>query len=332
MKNQILKLLRQIFVKEKKQLPMGVEAAGLDIKAEKIAKQLSDAGYQGPINLDFIKRINQSLTPTFEKVVPKASGEVFDLTGKKIHPGETIMGGKGIGMIADDYADLKEEYFRRIMTSTDEALNTFLKRGINASDERFASFSKNQRKDFLDMVDYRLKHGNEKFMNDFTDDKGIFNKFPEEKAYGGIAGMLGEPTYEDGGRVPLGKGKLVLEGLMKLANKIAPGSTKIGQTSKTMAPKTELKQAIAGFQKREAAAKLKEMIKKKYEGRIDDKLLNQILVDDNPQRIAEVLATIDEGLIMQGKGMGPDEIINAFKESWKRKKQASGGLAGMLGE
>ena len=93
MKNQILKLLRQIFVKEKKQLPMGVEAAGLDIKAEKIAKQLSDAGYQGPINLDFIKRINQSLTPTFEKVVPKASGEVFDLTGKKIHPGETIMGG-----------------------------------------------------------------------------------------------------------------------------------------------------------------------------------------------------------------------------------------------
>ena len=127
MKNQILKLLRQIFVKEKKQLPMGVEAAGLDIKAEKIAKQLSDAGYQGPINLDFIKRIDQSLKPTFEKVVPKASGEVFDLTGKKIHPGETIMGGKGIGMIADDYADLKEEYFRRIMTSTDEALNTFLK-------------------------------------------------------------------------------------------------------------------------------------------------------------------------------------------------------------
>ena len=141
-----------------------------------------------------------------------------------------------------------------------------------------------------------------------------------------------EMEAAEGGRVPLGKGKLVLEGLMKLANKIAPGSTKIGQTSKTMAPKTELKQAIAGFQKREAAAKLKEMIKKKYEGRIDDKLLNQILVDDNPQRIAEVLATIDEGLIMQGKGMGPDEIINAFKESWKRKKQASGGIAEMLGE
>jgi len=44
------------------------------------------------------------------------------------------------------------------------------------------------------------------------------------------------------------------------------------------------------------------------------------------------MATIDEGLIMQQKGMGHEEIINMFKESWKRKKQASGGLAGMLGE
>ena len=60
-----------------------------------------------------------------------------------------------------------------------------------------------------------------------------------------------------GGRVPLAGGKEVLKGLAWLANKISPGSTKIGQTSKTMAPKTELKQAIAAFQEREAAAKLK---------------------------------------------------------------------------
>ena len=73
-------------------------------------------------------------------------------------------------------------------------------------------------------------------------------------------------------------------------------------------------------------------IKKKYQGKIDDKLLNQILVDDNPQRIAEVMATIDEGLIMQQKGMGSETIIQTFKDAWKRKKQASGGLAGMLGE
>ena len=76
----------------------------------------------------------------------------------------------------------------------------------------------------------------------------------------------------------------------------------------------------------------KEMLRKKYEGKIDDKLLNQILVDDNPARIAEVTATIDEALIMQHKGMGPETIMQTVKDAWKRKKQASGGLAGMLGE
>ena len=72
--------------------------------------------------------------------------------------------------------------------------------------------------------------------------------------------LLDEPIPDDfasGGRVPLAGGKEVLKGLAWLANKIAPKSTKIGQTSKTMAPKTQLKRAIAGFQEREAAKKLK---------------------------------------------------------------------------
>ena len=201
MKKEILKLLNQLFVKKNKQLPMGVEAAGLDMRAEKIAKELSDVGYQGPISLNFIKRIEQAATPTYTKVWPKTSGEVFDLTGKKIHPGETIIGGKGhrVEMSADDYAGLKEEWFGRIIANTNDDINTFLKRGLNASDERFINLSKNQRKDFLDMVEYRLKHGNEKFMNDFTDAKGEF-KLPEDLAYGGLAGMLGERTgYNSGG-------------------------------------------------------------------------------------------------------------------------------------
>ena len=57
-----------------------------------------------------------------------------------------------------------------------------------------------------------------------------------------------------------------------------------------------------------------------------------MLTDNNPQRLAEVMATVDEGLIMQGKGMGPETIIQTIKDSWKRKKNASGGIAGMLGE
>ena len=88
------------------------------------------------------------------------------------------------------------------------------------------------------------------------------------------------------------------------------------------------------------AKTLIQQIIKKYKGRIDDKLLQQMLTDNDPQRLAEVMATIDQGLIMQGKGMGPETIIQTIKDSWKRKKQASGGrvslsaggLAGMLGE
>jgi len=61
------------------------------------------------------------------------------------------------------------------------------------------------------------------------------------------------------------------------------------------------------------AQTLIQQIIKKYKGKIDDKLLKQMLADKNPQRLAEVMATVDEGLIMQGKGMGPETIIQSIK-------------------
>ena len=73
----------------------------------------------------------------------------------------------------------------------------------------------------------------------------------------------------------------------------------------------------------------KETIRRKYEGVVDEDLLDNMLDDDDPQRLAEVMATIDEQLIMQKKGMSPDEIIQTTKESWERKKQATGGLTGV---
>jgi hypothetical protein len=71
-----------------------------------------------------------------------------------------------------------------------------------------------------------------------------------------------------------------------------------------------------------------ESIKQKYGNVIDDNLLQQILVDDNPQRKAEVLATIDEAMKMQEKGMKPEEIINIIKNT-TRTKQANGGPIGL---
>ena len=63
-------------------------------------------------------------------------------------------------------------------------------------------------------------------------------------------------------------------------------------------------------------------IKAKYPG-IDDELVDKILINDNPQRKAELLATLDEAFRMLEKGKGADEIIDTFKNQ-NRTKQAFG--------
>ena len=103
---------------------------------------------------------------------------------------------------------------------------------------------------------------------------------------------------KDGGRVPLAGGKLAKyatpEGLAKLIEKLFPGTTKLGQTSRPMAPKTELKQAIAGFQEREKAAKLKiwenpdkvraavDDIFSSGDYKMDAEMASEALVENNP--------------------------------------------------
>jgi hypothetical protein len=69
-------------------------------------------------------------------------------------------------------------------------------------------------------------------------------------------------------------------------------------------------------------------IKTKFKGRISDDLLNQILTDDNLQRRAEVVAGIEQGLVMQEKGMDPQEIVDILKNT-TRTKQAKGGSIGL---
>jgi len=71
-----------------------------------------------------------------------------------------------------------------------------------------------------------------------------------------------------------------------------------------------------------------EAIQQKYGNTVDDNLLKKILVDDNPQRKAEVLASIDEAMKMQEKGISPEEIINIMKNT-TRTKQAQGGSIGL---
>ena len=70
-------------------------------------------------------------------------------------------------------------------------------------------------------------------------------------------------------------------------------------------------------------------LKIKYPG-ISDELIAKIMADDNPQRIAEVMATMDEAFKMMGKGMSTDEILKTFKTT-PRTKNAGGGLNYLMG-
>jgi len=70
-------------------------------------------------------------------------------------------------------------------------------------------------------------------------------------------------------------------------------------------------------------------LKQKYPGITDD-LLDKILVDDNVQRKAEVMATLDEAFKMMEKGKGPDEVRDIMKNV-TRKDNAQGGLNYLMG-
>ena len=76
---------------------------------------------------------------------------------------------------------------------------------------------------------------------------------------------------------------------------------------------------------REMAPQMTERLelKARYPGITDD-LLDSILIDDNPQRKADVLATLDEAFAMMRKGKGPDEVLRIIKDM-NRTKQADGG-------
>ena len=70
-------------------------------------------------------------------------------------------------------------------------------------------------------------------------------------------------------------------------------------------------------------------LKQRFPG-LDEDLLNRILIDDNPQRKAEVIATIEESYKMLEKGMDPGDIIDTFKNT-SRRKNAQGGLNYLMG-
>ena len=71
-------------------------------------------------------------------------------------------------------------------------------------------------------------------------------------------------------------------------------------------------------------------LKAKYPG-ITDELLDNLINDTDPNHKAQVLATLDEIMTLGNTGKSSEEIVEIIK-STPRTKQASGGLAALLGE
>jgi len=89
-------------------------------------------------------------------------------------------------------------------------------------------------------------------------------------------------------------------------------------------------EAAADVGMKEPMGLTNEQIYAKYQDKISDDLLKKIVIDDNPQRRAEVMATLDEALLMMDKGMDKDQILNIIKNT-TRTKNASGGLNYLMG-
>jgi hypothetical protein len=140
--------------------------------------------------------------------------------------------------------------------------------------------------------------------------------------------------FAQGGRVGFASGKT--KGLIDLINKkFGKGTIKTADEVKVTdemlfeRDKRRLLEELQDY--KDIAPKFYQRmeLKIKYPG-ISDELIAKIMADDDPQRVAEVMATMDEGLKMMEKGMSSDEILKVFKNT-PRTKNAGGGLNYLMG-
>ena len=147
---------------------------------------------------------------------------------------------------------------------------------------------------------------------------------PEDLAEGGRPGFK------------FGTGKEGIKGILKMMNeKFGKGAVKTADQvtlTNDMVLAKETKRALEELKDYKDIAPQfyqRMTLKLKYPG-ISDELIAKIMADDDPQRVAEVLATLDEAFKMMDKGMSPDEILNTFKKT-PRTKNAGGGLNYLMG-
>ena len=143
-----------------------------------------------------------------------------------------------------------------------------------------------------------------------------------------------EFPFAQGGRVGFSKGGI--KALIAMMNKkFGKGAVKTAdevELTNDMVLAKETKRALQeleGYKEILPEFYQRMTLKLKYPG-ISDELIAKIMADDDPQRVAEVMATMDEAFKMMDKGMSTDEILKTFKTT-PRTKNAGGGLNYLMG-
>jgi len=171
---------------------------------------------------DVIKFLNiiESSKPVTKEVskdlikAPGKKADVLDLTGKKIDTTKPILGGKNV---PETEAHIKAKI---------DAMNK--KTVASIRQKKYEAAVKAEEAKAAADEDYIMK---------------VFD--PEDFAGGGIAGMLGEPTYADGGRTGFAGGKLAFDAARRLFLKLTGGAV-----AGTMAAKSGLFGLLKGGAKK----------------------------------------------------------------------------------
>ena len=167
---------------------------------------------------------------------------------------------------------------------------------------------------FLDINNYIKKSGVDKVVDELS---GVKKAFVEKETKPQID--WGDPTI---------KAAMEKAGMKGMA--LSDAAKKMGYDMSKQKDYFAFEEAIAGGMDGWPKEIKEQVIRAKYGDLVDQRLLNNMLADDDPYRLAEVMATIEQGLKMQETGMGPDEIVTSIKESLDRKPNAAGGGVGSM--
>ena len=218
--------------------------------------------------------------------------------------------------IFEDYYERDNEVLGTLDGIIDTAQNEF-----KAADE------------FLASENFKLK---KPMVRESLDDEAV--EMEETKDLGDMLKDIDDdpdiPEMAEGGRIGFSKGgiRALIEMMSKKFGKGAVKTADEVKVTDEMLFERDKRRLLEELQDyKDIAPKFYQRmeLKIKYPG-ISDELIAKIMADDNPQRIAEVMATMDEAFKMMGKGMSTDEILKTFKTT-PRTKNACGGLNYLMG-